>query len=265
MGTLEYALRWWDEGLSPFPILAGTKRDTPLKWRENLVSDRQEIIDWWSEFPDDNMGINTGASLLLVVDLDTSAGIEEFQTMWRKRETISYQRYTRVSATASGGQHVWFDLPNPPLPNTYRKLGPHIDTRGLGGMIVAPDSRTAKGEYRLLNSLPVRELPPWLLAKLRHINKHREVKRTRRTGWCCPTETQAAAQLANWCARIIHAPDGEQNNRLNLAAFTLARECCPPLDPEEIREALEHAARTGHHPEHRARPTVASGLAQGLS
>ena len=78
------------------------------------------------------------------------------------------------------------------------------------------------------------------------------------------TPYKAQAKLAEWARQIERAPDGDQNKMINRAAHIVTRDFCPPLDPEEMRARLELAAEKGNHPEHRAEPSVRSGMQSGL-
>ena len=77
-----------------------------------------------------------------------------------------------------------------------------------------------------------------------------------RSRWFTPSEPKARRELRRWADRIEDAPDGKQNIAINLSAFILAKDFCPPLDPEEIRQELLDAAERGNHPHHRAQSTI---------
>jgi hypothetical protein len=66
------------------------------------------------------------------------------------------------------------------------------------------------------------------------------------------------------CDQIVGAPDGDQNNTINRAAFNVGTLVgAGALSEGEAREALLSAARAGNHPEGRARPSIDSGLRAG--
>jgi hypothetical protein len=66
------------------------------------------------------------------------------------------------------------------------------------------------------------------------------------------------------CDAIVRAPDGDQNNTINRAAFNVGTlVAAGALGEVEAREALLSAARAGNHPEGRARPSIESGLRSG--
>jgi len=65
---------------------------------------------------------------------------------------------------------------------------------------------------------------------------------------------------------IVTAPDGNQNNAINTAAFNLGTLVgAGALSQQEAEETLLAAARAGNHPEGRALATIASGLQSGIA
>ncbi|MBJ6615535.1 hypothetical protein [Streptomyces sp. I4(2020)] len=71
--------------------------------------------------------------------------------------------------------------------------------------------------------------------------------------------------LQTECDLIVGAPDGDQNNTINRAAFNVGTlVAAGAIEEAEAREALLSAARAGNHPEGRARPSIESGLRSGM-
>ncbi|MEU1772624.1 hypothetical protein ABZ501_06405 [Streptomyces sp. NPDC019922] len=68
------------------------------------------------------------------------------------------------------------------------------------------------------------------------------------------------------CDAITSAPNGDQNNTINAAAFSVGTLVgAGALSESEARGDLLAAARAGGHPDGRARASVESGLAAGMS
>lgn len=256
-----------DLGFYLFPVEPGGK--TPLvRWSTMSVFSLAEVTAWWEEFPEDNIGINCGESGIIVVDLDSVVARDDFAQLWLEKEEADLRKARMPVIKTRRGWHLYFDQPldGVRLGNTASKLAPGIDTRGKGGMVVAPGSVVSGFEYRVLTGdlgkLP--RLPEWLqemLTPKRPVMDMKELRRRKRLRW----PKLAHAELQRRCQLIVHAPDGEQNTRIHQAAFFLGLECVPPLDPEDVRAALEEAADTGNHPPERSRPTIDSGLRAGLS
>ncbi len=81
-----------------------------------------------------------------MVDLDqgeSKDGASEYKAMGLDPEDALF-----AVETPSGGQHLYFANWDK-LPNTQDQLAPGIDTRGVGGLVFAPGSRTIFGEYRI--------------------------------------------------------------------------------------------------------------------
>lgn len=133
-------------------------------WDREATLDRDRIRRWWSRHAY-NVGISCGAAGLLVVDLDVPHGREAFaRRAWQHGEDDP--RGTYSVATAGGGEHRYFRAPAVPLGNSVGRLAPHVDTRGVGGYVVAAGSRVGPHRYRVLRDLPVAPAPDWLVAVL---------------------------------------------------------------------------------------------------
>ena len=73
---------------------------------------------------------------------------------------------TWLSETPSGGRHYWFAMPEGAVPKNSVCFAPGLDTRGEGGLVVAPPSRLPNGCYKWLVSpaaSPLAETPQWLV------------------------------------------------------------------------------------------------------
>ena len=164
---MQSALALFNEGYAIFPIAENTKIPK-VRWSTDWSVTEDQVREYWANYPRDNIGVNCEESAVLIVDLDGVRGISEFQELWDGHEDVPYAKYTRWSTTPNGGQHVWFDAPDDlPLHNTASKLRPKVDTRGAGGMIVAPGSDIDGRYYELQNERMPASLPAWLLAALR--------------------------------------------------------------------------------------------------
>lgn len=152
--------------------------DGHLGWERRATTDRRWIYRWWSGDSSKNVGVATGRSGLVVVDLDDGDGAcppDRFAGVRHGLEVLV------MLATAAGvdvptdtytvefpgSRHLYFRAPvGLKLRNTTGKLGWRIDTRGHGGYVVAAGSRSREGRYRVLHDGPVAELPDWLAEAL---------------------------------------------------------------------------------------------------
>ncbi|MDN5915626.1 MAG: bifunctional DNA primase/polymerase, partial [Pseudonocardia sp.] len=108
-------------------------------WERCATTDVEQIERWWVHAPY-NIGVATGPSGLLVVDLDAPKrsdpdrrhGRQVLAEIARNAHEV-VPRDTLTVVTAGGGQHLYFTAPaGRSLTNTAGRLGPHIDTRARG-------------------------------------------------------------------------------------------------------------------------------------
>ncbi|OEJ40140.1 DNA primase [Streptomyces agglomeratus] len=213
---------------------------------ERATTDRDLLTAAWAQQPY-NVGIATGPSGLLVVDLDTCKpqepkgtpdGVANFQALCERAGQTVPDTY-RVR-TARGGEHLYFAQPSGArLHNTAGRLAKKIDTRGWGGYVVAAGSTTPDGPYTALDDRPPVVLPAWL---------HDALKPPRRPtrDASAPVTTRAsgyaAAALRGEVHNVAHAADGTRNATLLRAARALGRLIASgDLDRGEVEEALSRA------------------------
>ncbi len=152
-----------------FPIKANSK--TPLvKWSTESSNDPEQVKSWSIRFPGCNWGINCGKSGLFVVDIDRKGadGLAEWTRLCAANGYAVPTDIMRV-ATPSGGYHLYFTLDNGPT--TASILAPGIDTRGRGGMVVAPGSTINGVEYKLLRDGQPAPAPAWVIPAKREVER----------------------------------------------------------------------------------------------
>ncbi|MBW0134972.1 bifunctional DNA primase/polymerase [Pseudonocardia abyssalis] len=166
-------------GWHVFPVHPRSKVPAIRDWENTATTDLDQIAAWWQRRPF-NIGISTGPSGLLVIDLDPSHGVPAPDRWAGARQGTDVlirlaadaaepaPTDTFTVATPSGGRHLYFHQPDSAqLRNTQGKLGWRIDTRGHGGYILAAGSRGPAGRsYRVANAHPVVDLPCWLVRAL---------------------------------------------------------------------------------------------------
>jgi len=149
--ALDYARRgWWvfpcrEKPGHPFTnkdgqeITPTEKQPYTAKGLHDATLDEDQIVAWWTKWPDAMIGINAGKSGLFVVDIDKkhADGLDTF-TRWNINDSAGLH-----SITPSGGMHLVFTGMG--KSSTNAKTG--IDTRGEGGYFVAPPSKIVEGVY----------------------------------------------------------------------------------------------------------------------
>lgn len=141
-----YALDLYDWQLTPIPIAPGTKQPCIRfrSWWEKRPA-RSTIANMAERFPAANTGILTGADhgvSVTVVDADGDSDLVASLTV-RHGET------PLVTATPSGGRHLWYVSCGEGSRNLREAEGIPVDVKGRGGFVVVPPSvKAGGGVYR---------------------------------------------------------------------------------------------------------------------
>ncbi|GAA3498981.1 bifunctional DNA primase/polymerase [Streptomyces prasinosporus] len=279
--ALDAAARGWHV----FPLRPGTKRpalhgektctrtgpcaDGHLKWEQRATTDQARIRAAWSRAPF-NVGIATGPSGLVVVDLDVPkdkgssdapCGAATFAALCERAGHAVPTTY-RVR-TASGGTHLYFTTPDGVhLPNTAGTVAESVDTRAAGGYVVAAGSIVTAGRYEALNAAVTAPLPEWLLGILRPAPACL-------AGPLRPPAVDgsraAVAALEAECATVAAAPEGLRNTTLNRSAFKVGRFVAWGDLPRHVAEdAFQAAGEAAGLTAAECRTTIRSALDSSL-
>ncbi|ACU37616.1 bifunctional DNA primase/polymerase [Actinosynnema mirum] len=158
MSGVRVALAAVERGWPVIPLRPGGKAPVLRDWDRRATADPDRVRAWWARAPF-NVGIACRGAGLLVVDLDVPGGREVF-------EGLGSSPVTYRVGTPSGGEHRYFRAPPVRLGNSAGRLGPRVDTRGVGGYVVAAGSAVRGVRYRVLCDEPVAPAPEWLVAAL---------------------------------------------------------------------------------------------------
>lgn len=162
--ALDIAARGWPV----FPVRPGAKKPPVFKrWPEHASTDPTRIHRWWNQDPARNIAIATGPARLCVIDLDPrhmsppAHGFADALTRLPDPVPVTW------TVATPHGWHLYYRAPQTPrLPCSIGRLGDGIDTRGHGGYVIAPGSRTRHGEYTVAADHPVADLPTELAVLL---------------------------------------------------------------------------------------------------
>ena len=173
----ESALHLAARGWHVFPVAPGAKRPPVIdRWESRASTDPDQIHHWWRQAPY-SIGIATGPSGLVVIDLDTAKPGQPVPQRWAAPGIRSGAGVLRALAraqgttltptwavsTPSGGWHLYYTAPSGVrLRNTQAVIGWKIDTRAYGGYVVAPGSPVPPSAYRLIDGRDPADLPTWL-------------------------------------------------------------------------------------------------------
>lgn len=167
-----------DRGWQVFPLVRAGKVPALRNWERRATTDKRQIYRWWVN-AEVNVGVATGRSGLVVIDLDDGRGAappERFVGARNGRDVLGMLAAevgapvptdTYEVATPRGGSHLYFrSPPGLVLRNTVGSLGWKIDSRSVGGYCVGAGSATEHGVYRVMRGGEVAELPDWLARAL---------------------------------------------------------------------------------------------------
>lgn len=234
----DWALLLAGQGWHVFPITPGAKKPPMVKdWERRATTDPTRIRRYpWSAGPY-NIGIATGPSGLVVIDLDVPEqpghpdGAAQLAALAAARGVTVPDTYT--VATPSGGRHLYFRRPpGVQLRNTQSgtptALGADIDTRAEGGYVVAAGSITPTGAYELLDDTQPAELPAWLVQALA---ERRSMAISGRENRPVAAAGRPGANLNRYAASAVHAEtervrtaaSGQHNAVLSHAAYSLGQ------------------------------------------
>ena len=245
--AIDYAERGW----YIFPVEARGKRPLISNGVKGATSDRIQIVDWWDDgWEDANIGLATGKSGLVVIDIDDTSQIRHLQHRHLPR--------TLVSKTGSGGYHLFYLAPEWPLGPTVGRLPglgevPGIDLRAGESYVILPPSMHPSGRrYEWDTKAPIAACPSWLKPEPPKVRTPREIK---------SEDTYAAAALRDVADQIRRAPVGQRNHTLNAAVFPLRRFIdSGALDAELVREVVSQAAEEAGLSPREITPTLRSAL-----
>jgi hypothetical protein len=278
---LHAALTAAERGWHVFPLRPGTKRPAlhgeaacPLtgpcaqghaKWEQRATTDPDRIRSTWSRGPY-NVGIATGPSGLLVVDLDQPKdkgssdapdGAASFGALCERAGHAVPTTYR--TRTPSGGTHLYFTAPDGVrLANTAGTVAPLVDTRAWGGYVVAAGSVTFTGPYEALSSADTAPLPAWLRSGLRPAPKAVQAAAEAAAGW---SRRYADVALASETANVAAAAVGAREGTLFRAARALGRFVAwGDLPRHVVEQALQEAGEAAGLTVSECRSTLRSAL-----
>lgn len=158
--ALEYASRGW----AVFPLQPNGKKPTTSNGFYAATTDPEQIRAWWTQTPDANVGLPTGAiNGISVVDEDVKDGAKGAETLAAllAHHGASLDAYAQTR-TWSGGRHIvcaYDELAKQGV-GCY---GPGLDGRNDGGYIVAPPSVIEGQSYQwIIAPDTLLPFPGWL-------------------------------------------------------------------------------------------------------
>ena len=238
------------------------KHPVPVNGLKAATVKAEVIRQWWEKHPRANIGIATGHGLF-VIDIDPRSGgsLEELN----KRFAIPN---TAMVLTGGEGWHLYFSYAGS-LGNSAGKLCEGIDTRGLGGYVVAPPSLHASGNYYTWANQPdLAPLPTAIIDALQHpVKKVFAVPPPPHLPLTSPLVDLSLGDIPIDATQLIQIakaspiPEGKRNSTLLSMAGALRQQgasvdaifsalkiinlvqCEPPLTEQEVKKIADSAER----------------------
>jgi putative DNA primase/helicase len=244
---LDYALAYARQGFPVFPLAPNGKTPLTRHGFHDATADEGQIEQWWSRWPEANIGIPTGkVSGLLVVDVDRHG--DDGTVALRELNLPP----TRAVKTPRDGCHLYFKYPKGAAVGRLIGVLPGIDLLGDNGYVVACGSRVDDKLYELIHDFEPVACPSQLL----------DLAARRRE-----TRGGAIGSGSNGSGKVS---EGQRNDFLASVAGALRRDgfgeqaisavleienhqkCWPPLDCAEVARIAHSIAR--YQPERSLEP-----------
>jgi hypothetical protein len=210
-------------------------------------AEQAQIERWSQEDPRANIGIRTGPeSGIWVLDVDGPEGIDALARL--EQENCPLPR-TPTARTGGGGKHLLFAYPSQHEVRSRTRIGRSIDTRGIGGYVVAPPSLHASGKTYDWEISPddvaPADAPMWLLDWIARGSTGNGVGKLRVV--CDDLESSPGAvqgtRHSDACRLVgIALGRGENPTQVGERALRWAARCTPPLSENDIRRIVQDLA-----------------------
>ncbi len=146
---LDEALSLLKKGISVIPV--GKNKIPLISWKEfqSRLATEDEVRKWFSPESDAQLGIVTGKiSNLTVVDVENDG------------DPCFLPQNTTIIKTGGGGWHYYYLFCDGI--NNKARIKDFVDIRSEGGYVVAPGSKSDKGEYSVIKTCPLAPFPSHL-------------------------------------------------------------------------------------------------------
>jgi hypothetical protein len=258
---LRAALRYAELGWPVFPCAARAKAPLTLDGFHAATTDAEQVRAWWTRWPRANIGHAPGRAGHLVIDIDGAEGQASAVRLGLRAEPT-------LIVTSTRGEHRYYRHPGGTIGN--RRLAPGIDVRADAGYVLVPPSIHPSGRrYVAVGSIAdIIPLPPAALDLLRPAPPAPRAYTAPPVQAGTPRRrAYVHAAIEAECYEVATAPEGTRNDRLNMAAFSLARFVeTREADSAKLADVLAYAAQTAGLGEREIERTITSAFgARGLA
>lgn len=166
LNMLDHALAYAAKGYFIFPCECRGKKPLTSNGHKDATTDERIIRQWWTKWPDANIGLALEPSGLLAIDMDRHEGKPDGVKAYNKlRGENKFPDKTPVSISGGNGYHI---IVKRPAGKLKAKVVPGIDVKSNGYIILPPSIHPSGKLYKwqdglsLLDVQPV-DPPEWLL------------------------------------------------------------------------------------------------------
>ncbi len=257
---LQAVLQYVKDGWSVIPLEPRGKRPR-VDWTQyqTIPATREQVSEWWRQWPDANVGIVTGTiSDLLVLDIDGEEGEATLTELEKKHGPLP----PTITVTTGRGRHLYFACPSASIGSTVRAFGIGVDVRCEGGYVVAPPSVHANGvRYRWNSDAPqsLPRAPQWLVTALTAPLPSVGVVGPSAEGKIY--EGQRNSTLTSIAGALRRQGCNEESILTTIQSENSAR-CVPPLSSQELQTIAHSVA--GYPPSADTEPHTDIGNARRL-
>jgi hypothetical protein len=234
-----------------FPCQPGGK--TPVTdngFESAVLNDPDRINGWWSQVPNLNIGIATGArSGIFVLDIDSDEGEAALRQLEEQHGSLP----ATIEAITGRGRHIYFALNgHGPIKNSVKQIAPGLDIRGDGGYVIAPPSLHESGRaysWSVDGADNLSEPPAWLLERIKNSNPP-EAKGKPLEHWDSVLTNMIAAgarnnTLASICGKLLFCGLTDIVLLYDIMLCVNLARCNPPLPDADIEKIVSSVVR-GH-------------------
>jgi hypothetical protein len=237
------------------PLIQSGKKPFLNEWQRRASNNPTQLQEWAKQYPYSNIGIATELSGIVVVDCDTPKG-KPRPTKWQidgindgadvlaycaEQVGESFPTNTLAVWTPSKGVHLYFRDEGRPIKQGAQVNGLWlVDTRSIGGNIVAPTSVLSNGTYQMGDVREIAPLPNWIRNLISpRVEFFEQVITTRQASYPATFES-----IEKQFKRLESAIDGTRNDTLASVAFTcsLIVQGNPKINPNEVMARLQSIA-----------------------
>lgn len=244
MQNVENLIELANRGWAIFPLAPNSR--VPMagsKGFNDATRDPNTIRAWWTQHPDANVGLRTGAeSGVFVLDVDVKHGAKGLESLSDMESEFGALPSTLTATTTSGGKHYFFQHPGSRVKNRTG-FRPGLDIRGDGGYVAIDPSRIGGSPYRWDNpGQELAEAPEWLLGvidrpAISHTTTH--ASSNARVALTGVPEGQRNASVFRLACSLRGR--GLPREEAEIIIMSAASKCSPPMDTVEAHRCLESA------------------------